>query len=69
MVNKFPRLTRFHMITCFDNANYKISIPNANQEFVTINFEFQVTNLKKKSFNSNSLIIFFMVHLQFHRTC
>ena len=46
MVNNLPRLTRFCMLTCFNNTNYKISIPNVNQEFVTINFEFQVNNFR-----------------------
>jgi hypothetical protein len=30
LVNNLKRLTRFHMMTSFDNTNYKISIPIVN---------------------------------------
>jgi len=47
MVNNFERLIRFHMITRFDNVNYKISIPNVNRESITTDFEFQVKNSRQ----------------------
>jgi len=56
-------------MTRFDNANYTINITNLNQESVTMNFEIQVNNSRQQSHNNNSLIMWFIVHLQFHRPC
>jgi len=49
MVNNLQRLGEFSKNTSLDNANYKLGIPNINQESVTAYFDFQVNILDKNS--------------------
>jgi len=50
MINNHQILTRFSKVTISNNKNCKISIPNVNQEFSTINFESQVNNFQQQLF-------------------